>query len=184
MGRSSGSRSSGRSSSSSFGRAPPRPAPAPAAAPVKQQERQASKAAAPVPQHHAPPAAAPQPAALPPAMAPQQQSGGGMFSGFASTIMQGVAFGTGSAIANRAVDAVVGPRTVVHEHKNEDAPAVAAASSAAPVAAPVSSSRSMSSRYCNDETNQFQQCLKDNNNDVSACQFYFDVLSQCQRNSK
>lgn len=43
----------------------------------------------------------------------------------------GLAFGTGSAVAHRAVDAVMGPRTVQHEHVN--APAQPEAS--APVAA-------------------------------------------------
>eukprot|EP01083_Nonionella_stella_P248157 859498_1 len=47
-------------------------------------------------------APAPRPAAAPPA--PQQQSGG-MLSGIGSTIAQGMAFGTGSAIAHRAVGA-------------------------------------------------------------------------------
>jgi phosphoribosylaminoimidazole-succinocarboxamide synthase len=36
-------------------------------------------------------------------------------------------FGVGSAVANRAVDAVMGPRTVHHEHSNAPAPAAAPA---------------------------------------------------------
>lgn len=36
--------------------------------------------------------------------------------------------GTGSAIAHRAVDSVMGPRTVVHEH--QEAPAAASAAPA------------------------------------------------------
>lgn len=35
----------------------------------------------------------------------------------------GLAFGTGSAVAHRAVDAVVGPRTIQHEHVGSDAAA-------------------------------------------------------------
>merc|ERR1712232_617924 len=54
----------------------------------------------------APPA--PAPAAAPPAPMQQQSSGGGMLSGIGSTIAQGMAFGTGSAIAHRAVGAVAG----------------------------------------------------------------------------
>ncbi len=69
----------------------------------------------------APPApAAPAPV---PAMAPQQSSGGG---GMMSGIIQGMQFGVGSAIANRAVDAVMGPRTMNVEHTNVPAAAPAA----------------------------------------------------------
>ncbi|KAH9531441.1 hypothetical protein CY35_19G038300 [Sphagnum magellanicum] len=53
----------------------------------------------------------------PPPLLPQQQTGGGsMMAGMAGTIAQGVAFGTGSAVAHRAVDAVMGPRAIQHEH--------------------------------------------------------------------
>lgn len=47
--------------------------------------------------------------------------------------LSGLAFGTGSAIAHRAVDSIMGPRTVVHEHQG-----VEAAPGAAPAAAPAS----------------------------------------------
>lgn len=62
----------------------------------------------------APPPAAPM-SAPPPAAAPQA-GGGGMMSGIMGGIVQGMAFGTGSAVANRAVDAVMGPRQVEHVH--------------------------------------------------------------------
>lgn len=42
----------------------------------------------------------------------------------------GMAFGTGSAVAHRAVDAVMGPRTVQHEVVQSGTPAVAAAAPA------------------------------------------------------
>ena len=32
-----------------------------------------------------------------------------------ATIAQGVAFGTGSVVAHKAVDAIMGPRTIQHE---------------------------------------------------------------------
>nr|KJB79567.1 hypothetical protein B456_013G054700 [Gossypium raimondii] len=79
-------RSSGRSAS--------RPAPRPASA----------RSPPPQPAHHAPP---PAPA--------QSGSGGSLLGGIGSTIAQGMAFGTGSAVAHRAVDAVMGPRTIQHE---------------------------------------------------------------------
>ena len=43
-----------------------------------------------------------------PAQQQKAQSGGGLFSGIGSTIMQGFAFGTGSAIAHSAVRSVMG----------------------------------------------------------------------------
>ncbi|KAH8931731.1 hypothetical protein BDL97_19G036800 [Sphagnum fallax] len=53
----------------------------------------------------------------PPPVLPQQQTGGGsIMAGMAGTVAQGVAFGTGSAVAHRAVDAVMGPRSIQHEN--------------------------------------------------------------------
>lgn len=43
-----------------------------------------------------------------------------------STHGSGMAFGTGSAVAHRAVDAVLGPRTIQHETVVSEAPAAAA----------------------------------------------------------
>ena len=48
-------------------------------------------------------------------------------SGLMGSVAQGMAFGTGSAVAHRAVDSVMGPRSVEHVHTgNEAAPAAAA----------------------------------------------------------
>jgi hypothetical protein len=46
-----------------------------------------------------------------------------MMSGLMGNVVAGMAMGTGSAIANRAVDAVMGPRQMEVVHK--DAPAAA-----------------------------------------------------------
>ncbi|GAB4853338.1 hypothetical protein Ancab_017517 [Ancistrocladus abbreviatus] len=46
----------------------------------------------------------------------QGASGGSMLGGLDATTAQGVAFGTGSAVAHTAVDAVLGPRTIKHEY--------------------------------------------------------------------
>ncbi|KAF8406118.1 hypothetical protein HHK36_008198 [Tetracentron sinense] len=74
----------------------------------------------------------PQPASPtpPPALA-QGGSGGSMIGGLGGTIAQGVAFGTGSAVAHRAVDAG----------------------------------------------------LNNYGSDISKCQFYLDMLSECRKNS-
>jgi len=176
MPRRSSSRSSGRSSSGGlFGRSQSRSSSSAAPAPTR-------TAAKPMPQ------SAPVPAkATPQAMAPAQQSapssGGGLMSGLASTVMQGMAFGTGSAIAHRAVDAVAGPRTVVHEHKDVES-SHEQPMNLAPASSMQSGSMSrnaMDMGMCSNENEKFSQCLRDNNNNVNACKFYFDMLSQCQR---
>lgn len=58
----------------------------------------------------------------------------------------GIAFGTGSAIAHRAVDSVLGPRTIQHEMVAPPAPAA--------TAAPLSSS--IGSDACNTHSKAFQ----------------------------
>lgn len=101
-------------------------------------------------------------------MAPQQQ-GGGMLSGIGSTIAQGLAFGTGSAVAHRAVDSIMGPRTVVHEH------AGGPPAENSPLAQPVSADA------CVNQSKAFQDCVTANNSDIGKCQFYIDMLNECRR---
>lgn len=63
----------------------------------------------------------------------------------------GMAFGTGSAMAHRAVDAVVGPRTIQHEAVVNEAAA----------AAPAPTANSFGSDACNIHSKAFQDvcCL-------------------------
>ncbi|XP_039035167.1 coiled-coil-helix-coiled-coil-helix domain-containing protein 10, mitochondrial-like, partial [Hibiscus syriacus] len=131
-------RSSGRSGS----RTAPRPAPA--------------RSPPPRPAQHAPPPA------------PAQSGGGGsLLGGIGSTIAQGMAFGTGSAVAHRAVDAVMGPRTVQHETVVYEAAA----------------NNFTGSDACSTHSKAFQDCLNSSGNEISKCQFYMDMLSECRRNS-
>merc|ERR1719468_1377036 len=94
------------------------------------------------------------PKAMPPA---QQSAGGGMLSGIGSTIAQGMAFGTGSAIAHRAVGAVAGSMG-----GGSEAPESAVVDGAPPPAAagPPDCSMFMQS---------FNKCLFENNNDIASC---------------
>lgn len=89
---------------------------------------------------------------------------------------QGMAFGGGSAIANRAIDAVVGPRSMQVEHVGQDGNPV---DNNAVGAEPVSDMYEPPMK-CSSEIEGFNQCLGDNSGDVSSCKFYFDMLSQCQ----
>jgi len=124
-----------------------------------------------------------------------QPGGGGLLSGLAGTVMQGMAFGGGSAIAHRVVDSIAGPRTVVHEHQEAPTPATGGATmqpmDQATGQAVMQSLDTGSSalnrqveRVCGDEVLQFQKCLTENNNNFNTCSFYFDVLSQCEKSVK
>ena len=95
-----------------------------------------------------------------------------MLGGLGATIAQGVAFGTGSAVAHRAVDAVMGPRTIQHETVGAEA------ASAQP--APATSS---AGDACNLHSRAFQDCVNNYGSDISKCQFYLDMLNECRRNS-
>ncbi|KAM7255514.1 hypothetical protein ACFE04_008412 [Oxalis oulophora] len=110
--------------------------------------------------------------APPPAPA-QSGGGGGLFGSIGSTIAQGLAFGTGSAIAHRAVESVMGPRTVQHEYVEG-----AAASTPAPAASNLTGADA-----CGGQSKSFQDCLNAYGDDISKCQFYLDMLSECRRNS-
>eukprot|EP00262_Sarcandra_glabra_P019043 TRINITY_DN7029_c0_g3_i1.p1 TRINITY_DN7029_c0_g3~~TRINITY_DN7029_c0_g3_i1.p1 ORF type:complete len:147 (+),score=29.49 TRINITY_DN7029_c0_g3_i1:115-555(+) len=115
----------------------------------------------------------PQPARNAPPPAPVQGGGGGsMLGGLGATIAQGMAFGTGSAVAHRAVDAIVGPRTIQHETVASEA-----------TAAPAPTMNSGGSDACNVHSRAFQDCLNNYGSDISKCQFYLDMLSECRRNS-
>lgn len=96
-----------------------------------------------------------------------------MLGGLGATVAQGMAFGTGSAMAHRAVDAVMGPRTIQHET------VVSEAVSAAP--APIAGSSVGDA--CGVHNKAFQDCLNHYGSEISKCQFYLDMLNECRRNS-
>eukprot|EP01032_Pedospumella_encystans_P009369 gene9369-11030_t len=140
-------RSSGRSSSR---------APAPAARSAPPPAR-----SAPPPAHHAP-----APAPAPHAPAPSS-GGGGMLSGLGSTMAQGFAFGTGSALAREAVGSIFGGSS---SSSSQPAPA-AAAPAPVPTSAPSA---------CEYDQRAFQSCLRENPNSASVCDHYFTALQACQ----
>ncbi|RWW06841.1 hypothetical protein BHE74_00012402 [Ensete ventricosum] len=85
-----------------------------------------------------------------------------------------MAFGTGSAVAHRAVDAVMGPRTIQHE---------TVVSEAAAATAPVSNA--VGTDACGIHSKAFQDvcCVNNYGTDISKCQFYLDMLNECRRGS-
>ncbi|KAK1386254.1 CHCH domain-containing protein [Heracleum sosnowskyi] len=129
--------------------------------------RRSSGRSAPRPAARRAPPPAPVRQAPPPATA-TASSGGGMLGGLGATIAQGMAFGTGSAVAHRAVDSVMGPRTIQHEA------VPAAAGSAAP---------ELSKDACGMHLDAFTKCLNSSGSEISKCQFYMDMLNECKNNS-
>ena len=98
-----------------------------------------------------------------------------MLSGIGSTIAQGMAFGTGSAIAHRAVGAVAG--------------SLGGGSEAAPVEqqqAPAQAQQgfdAMQGGACANDKQLFFDCLKANSGDAQSCSFLYEQLQQCQQSS-
>ena len=85
-----------------------------------------------------------------------------------------MAFGTGSAIAHRAVGAAAGAMSGGSEAQYEE-----------PMQAQQQQSQPMqSNNLCADFQQQFFQCLQQSNGDANACQGYFNALSDCQAQAK
>jgi hypothetical protein len=117
----------------------------------------------------------PAPVQRTPPPAPLQQSSNGR-GGFGSVIADGMAFGTGSAVAHRAVDSIMGPRTVQHEQVqgSQTTPSSPGATSS-----PVNNSSSQD--VCINQAKAFEDCLRANLDDIGKCQFYVDMLNECRR---
>eukprot|EP00968_Pinguiococcus_pyrenoidosus_P001795 scaffold83_cov246-Pinguiococcus_pyrenoidosus.AAC.24 len=101
----------------------------------------------------------------------QQQQSGGMMSGLLGTVAQGFAFGTGSAVAHRAVGAVAegisgsGEKHAPQEHQMQAQPA-------------------QGNQMCTVDQQNLINCLQQNNGDAQSCQFFFDSLQNCQQNQQ
>jgi len=107
---------------------------------------------------------------------PQSSGGGGFLSGLMGSVAQGAALGTGSALAHRAVDAVMGPR-------GGSEPAAAAAPAPAPAAPEVYAAAPQASaeERCAQQAKAFAECMSRNNADMGACQFYYEAMQSCKR---
>lgn len=82
-----------------------------------------------------------------------------------STVMQGMAFGGGSAMAHRAVDAVLGSRSY---HP-------------APVEATQAAQTVVQERMeCAESAKPFVECMGISNGDMEACRTFFDRLQACR----
>jgi len=86
-------------------------------------------------------------------------------SGMAGMVAQGMAMGTGSAIAHHAVDGVMNSMGGGKQ---------AAPAAPAPVAAPAVDA-------CGTQNKTFMDCMQASNSDFQKCQFYYDMLTQCKQ---
>lgn len=93
-----------------------------------------------------------------------------MLSGLGATMAQGLAWGTGTAVARHAVDAVFDS---FGGDKNE-APKHQAPAPAAPQVAAGS---------CDVDRNAFVRCLQENPSNAANCDMYFNALQACQSRS-
>jgi hypothetical protein len=91
--------------------------------------------------------------------------------------MQGMAFGSGSAVARRAVDSTAGPREIKYVYKEENDTAAAASSTGT-----ATSSFGATITVCPDETMEFSKCVQSTADNLTSCQYLLDVLNQCHTN--
>lgn len=117
------------------------------------------------------PVPAKQPAAPPPV--PARASTPNVGGGLLSTVAEGFAFGTGSAVARHGVNAVVDS----FSGSKEEPVAQPVAAAASPVA------NTPTAAVCASDNKAFLECINHNTNDVAACQFYLDALNQCKQQS-
>jgi len=82
---------------------------------------------------------------------PQKES---MMSNITSSVIQGFAIGTGSQLASRGIDAIMGVRKIeVVEKVNNN---------------------------CNNESDIYFNCIKSNSDDVYQCKHLFELLDKCK----
>jgi hypothetical protein len=96
-----------------------------------------------------------------------------MLSGLASTIGQGMAFGTGSAIAHRAVGAVAGGMGGGSSAEQQQVPEYAQGAM---------QQQMQPAGACGQDKAMFYECLQMNRGDQQSCQFLYDQLKSCQMN--
>lgn len=96
-----------------------------------------------------------------PSLAPSQPpSENSYFTGSAifGNIIQGMALGSGSQLAGRAIDKVMGPRQIDIQN--------------------------VSNNLCTSEYEAYNNCLKNNINEFSNCNELLELLSKCKKNEK
>ncbi|CAK9186570.1 unnamed protein product [Ilex paraguariensis] len=164
------------------------------AEPVGRSMRSASRPAA-----RSPPRQPPQPAArAPPPVPVQGESASG---GLGSVVAEGIAIGGGNGIAHRAMDFVLGPTAIKHETVASPAPTAEAATMNSLEGSDACGGQFKAFRdVCSilSQLNSFLVspgdcflllrsvlglCLNYYGSDISKCQTYMDMLSECRKNT-
>lgn len=86
-----------------------------------------------------------------------------MMSGLAGTVVQGMALGTGSAMAHRAVDSVLGSRHPAPEEAHQAAQTIV-----------------QDHLPCGDQAKSFSDCMGLSNGDMEACRVFFERMQECR----
>ena len=101
-----------------------------------------------------------------------------MLSGLGGMVAQGMAIGTGSAIAHQAVGGLA--NAFSGSGKAEaSVPEVQAAPAAGQEAQP-----NATAGACMRDEQELYKCLKEQNGNAGHCQYYFDALRDCQENQR
>jgi hypothetical protein len=79
------------------------------------------------------------------------------------TVMQGMAFGGGSAMAHRAVDAVLGSRHATPVEAQQAAQTIVE-----------------ENMPCGDQAKAFSDCMSLSNGDMEACRVFFERMQECR----
>jgi hypothetical protein len=90
-----------------------------------------------------------------------------MLAGLGGMVAQGMALGTGSALAHKAVDSVMGGGG---GHAPAAAPEPAQHQQSMPTEGP-----------CAAQAKTFSECMSNNFGDMGTCQQYFDAMQACKR---
>jgi hypothetical protein len=88
-----------------------------------------------------------------------------MMSGLMGTMVSGAAFGSGSAVAHKAVNAAADSVSGSGSSDKKD-------------------TSELPPPQCGEQSQHFMECLKASNNNAAACSEYFDALQSCQSQAK
>ena len=133
----------------------------------------------PAPARQAPAPARPAPQQAAPPMAAPQQSGG-MMSGLMRTVATGMAFGAGSEIAHQGVKAMMGSGSSQSAQQQQAAPEQ---QQAAPMQQQYAEQQQPAYNPCENYSQWFISCLKQNENNIASCPDYMTQLNQCERDN-
>lgn len=94
-----------------------------------------------------------------------------MLGGIGQTVVQGMAFGAGSEVAHQAVRSMMGggshSQQVQPQNQVENSNQL---------------QNTQQKNPCMDFNTKFVDCLKENGNDISSCQNFFNDLKSCEKN--